>query len=119
MKFKKILLKTGRPKKLVWVHFCYVSDNLYNSFLEATGCRSTELVTQLERWAKEDFNIVIRLNTVENIFKLRKIISIWYKEEYKELCGNFEGHIHVMGWVRLWVSQHMQLEVTEYEFNCK
>lgn len=111
-KLKKILVKVLKDEEWKWVHFCYVYSNLYDSFFDITKCEKSEFGTFLSMWAKGDFSVSINMSTYEDVQKLKSLVNQKYTLEYKELYAlNQEENPEIRGWLRMWVSQHMRVEI--------
>lgn len=108
----KILVKVIRDQDLKWVHFCYVPTELYENFFETTRCEKSEFGAFLSIWAKGDFDVRMSMSTFEDVQKLRYLVDRKYTEEYAELYSLTIGeNPRVNGWMRMWVSQHMRVEI--------
>lgn len=113
---KKILLKmvddikgTG---KLKWVHFCYVPEEVYNRFFKRK--RKDLFNEDIEKWAKEDFNIELSMKLCSHRNKLLQHIILTYKRKYSELFYvDWNNGIKSSKWLNLWVSKHMIKEVND------
>ncbi len=111
-RMRKIVLKVLRGDTWQWVHFCYIQNALYEQFFEATKCEKSAFGAFLSIWVKGDFGINLQMLTYDDIVKLRHLIHTRYTQEYPELYMlNSEENPRIQGWVRLWVSQHMRVEI--------
>lgn len=109
---KKILLKVIRQDVIKWCHFCYVSSELYNEFFKYTGCEKSEFGAFLSIWVKGDFNVKLSMSSYEDVTRLRYLVQKKYAEEYAELYAlTEEENPKIHGWLRMWVSQHMRVEI--------
>lgn len=108
----KILVKVVRDGEWKWVHFCYVFTDLYNTFFRVTGCEKSEFGAFLSIWAKGDFSEKMGMSTFEDVQRLRYLVNRKYAQEYAELYAlNEEENPKINGWMRMWVSQHMRVEI--------
>jgi SRSO17 transposase len=108
----KILVKVIRNDEWKWVHFCYVYSDLYDEFFKYTECEKSEFGAFLSMWAQGDFNEKMGMSTFEDIQRLRYLVDKKYKDEYSELYAlSKEENPSIHGWMRMWVSQHMRIEV--------
>lgn len=111
---RKILVKVIRDGSIEWVHFSAIDSNLYKRFLEATDTRPSDLNDYLSRWCKDDFDVRLRMYKYADIYHLKKAINERFEAEYAELYGSAEMP-EIRGWVRMWLSQHMEMEVLKIE----
>lgn len=108
----KILVKVLRDNDIKWIHFCYVSKDLYNAFFKVTGREKYEFGAFLSMWAQGDFDQKLSMTTYEDIQSLRYLVKKKYIEEYAELYAlSEEENPNISGWMRMWVSQHMRVEI--------
>ena len=108
----KIVVKVIRDNDLKWVHFCYVPTELYDTFFQVTKCEKSGFGAFLSIWAKGDFDVHMGMSTFEDIQRLRHLVNRKYAEEYAELYSLTVGeNPKVDGWMRMWVSQHMRVEI--------
>lgn len=108
----KILVKVLRDGEWKWVHFCYVYTDLYEAFFRVTGCEKSEFGAFLSIWAQGDFSVKMSMSTFEDIQTLRYLVNKKYTEEYAELYAlNKEENPKIYGWMRIWISQHMRVEI--------
>ncbi len=111
-RMRKIILKVLRGDTWEWVHFCYIQNELYEKFFEVTKCEKSAFGTFLSMWVKGDFGINLKMTTYDDIIKLRHLIQVRYTQEYPELyILDAEENPRIQGWVRMWVSQHMRVEI--------
>lgn len=116
MELQKVIVKVQHNNKWAWVHFCYVYSSLYNAFFKVTGCEKSEFGNFLSIWAKGDFNLKLNMSTYEDLQQLKKVINESAMADYSELYSlNPEENPRIQGWVRLWVSQHMRVEIAARE----
>lgn len=115
----KILVKVLRNGEIKWTHFCYVSTDLYNQFFQATGIEKYEFGAFLSMWAKGDFDKKLSMTTYDDIQALRHLVKRKFIEEYAELYAlTEEENPNISGWMRMWVSQHMRVEIAARKDNC-
>lgn len=111
-RLSKLLVKVLRDGEWKWIHFCYVYTNLYDAFFHIVQCEKSEFGTFLSMWARGDFQVKLRMSTYEDVQKLRELVEQRYQQEYSELYAlNPEENPKVQGWMRMWVSQHMRVEI--------
>lgn len=94
---------------LVWEHLCYAPKDLYLQFIRVKGIDRFEMADWISRWAKEDFNIDLPMTTAKDITILRTLILDKYKSVYPHLIR--KNNTDRQGWVRVWVSTHMDKEL--------
>lgn len=112
-KMKKILVKVLKGSEWKWVHFCYVSNRLYGEFFKWAKCDTVDFTTFLSEWIQGDFKIKMPISTYDELQQLRYLVNKRYSEEYPELYAlTKEENPIINGWVRLWVSQHMRIEIS-------
>ena len=107
----KVLLKVldENRDKLVWEHLCYTSKGLYLKFIETLSIERFEVADFVSSWAKEDFNIDLPMTTAKDITILRELILDKYSSVYPHLLH--KTSTDRQGWVRVWVSAHMEKEL--------
>ena len=109
---KKILVKVIRDGEWKWVHFCYIHADLYDAFFRVTKREKSEFGAFLSVWAQGDFQVKLPMSTYDEIQQLRYLVNKKYAEEYAELYAlNKEENPRIEGWMRMWVSQHMRVEI--------
>jgi hypothetical protein len=111
---KKVLVKVIRDNEIQWVHFSAIPEDLYLKFFRVTGAETADLNAYLSKWCKEDFDVSLRMGTYNDIYHLKQAINERYQAEYTELYGS-EEMPDIRGWVRMWLSQHMKVEIVKYE----
>lgn len=107
----KLVIKVlnERTDRLVWEHFCYAPRDLYLTFLSAKSIERFEMADYIARWAKDDFNIDLAMTTFKDITILRELILDKYSSVYPHLLR--KSTTDHQGWVRVWVSTHMEKEL--------
>lgn len=108
IKFLVKVLDENRDR-LVWEHVCYAPKALYLRFLKAKGIERYEMADYLSAWAKEDFNIELPMTTAKDVVILRELILDKYSSVYPHLLRR--SSTDHQGWVRVWVSTHMEKEL--------
>ena len=108
IKFVLKVLDENRDE-LVWEHLCYAPDSLYLRFLQEKNIERFEMADYISQWAKEDFNIEIPMTTMKDIALLRALIQDKYATVYPHLVR--KSPTDRQGWVRVWVSTHMEKEL--------
>lgn len=97
-----------------WVHFCHISNKLYEQFFSYIGCKKRDFTTYLTKWAKEDFDKKMQIVTQEDVDNLRYLINQKFQRDYEELFIMEDGeNPDIRGIVRHWVALHMRLEIEE------
>lgn len=116
---KKIMFRVDHDGELEWVHFCYVPADVRDRFFAVTGMNHEGLLHCVERWVGEDYNQHIGIHTYGDIEKVRQIIKQRFRANYSELyiLGDNGGNPSIYGIVRLWLVQHMRMEIAKYELN--
>lgn len=111
-RYKKVTLKVIRDGEITWVHLCSISRSLFYEFHETTGCDRSEFGAFLSVWCKRDFHRDMSFARYEDVQELRKLVNEKYHKEYPELYYlTDEENPRVSGWFRLWLSQHMRVEI--------
>lgn len=110
VKMKKVLVKVIRDGDIKWTHFSAIPARLYKRFFTNTGTEPSDLNEYLSKWCKEDFDVVLRMYKYDDLYHLKKAINERYAAEYPELYGS-EELPQVRGWVKMWLCQHMKLEL--------
>lgn len=109
---KKVLVKVIRDNDIKWSHFCYISSDLYEEFLSVTGCERADIGAFLSVWARGDFNEDLAMSYYEDVVRLRYLVNKKFADEYSELYAlTEEENPRIKGWIRMWVSQHMRVEI--------
>lgn len=111
----KILLKivdpeTNQPR---WVHLCYADGNTYAEYLNEhpnTSESSEFMNTTLSRWAKEDFDIDLAMDNLEDMATLKSHVKELYREKYPEIYR--DSNTDRQGWLRLWVNNKMKEDMS-------
>lgn len=103
-----------REGNIEWVHFSAIDEKLYTRFFEVTNTKPVDLNDFLSCWCKDDFDIRLRMYKYSDIYNLKKAINERFEAEYAELYGSAEMP-EIRGWVRMWLSQHMEMEVLKIE----
>lgn len=111
---KKVLVKVIRDGGIEWVHLSAVDETLYKRFFETTNTRPVDLNDYLSQWCKDDFDVRLRMYKYNDIYHLKKAINERFQTEYAELYGSAEMP-EIRGWVRMWLSQHMEMELLKIE----
>lgn len=114
MERRKLLIKVDKNGSSVWTHLCYVNSELWQAFCVVTGANSLQLPMYLSTWLREDFNVSLRVEDYEDVVTLKGIIEDRFQEAYPELYTlNEYENPEISGWLRLWLSQHMRVEITK------
>lgn len=116
---KKILFRVDRCGDLEWVHFCYVPAEVRDRFFAVTKMTNDELKHCVEHWLYEDYKAIVKINTYDDVDKARQVIKQRFHTEYSELyiMGDGGGNPSVFGIVRMWLVQHMRVEIAKYELS--
>jgi hypothetical protein len=99
----KIKVKVGN--RYEWEHFCYVPSSIkkmHDEYINSSECKDTK--TLVEKWATEDFGKT-KLETIEDLEKLKENIKQKFKKEYPELY--LPTKTDRQGWLRVWYTTHM------------
>jgi tRNA nucleotidyltransferase (CCA-adding enzyme) len=70
---------------------------------------------RIRKWVKQDYGVDIQLHTLEDLKKFRAFIISVYKNEYHELFPKTGYCFSEHGWVTLWVTKHMEMEIEANE----
>lgn len=112
---RKLLLKVLRNDEIVWVHFCYISNDLYEKFFRMPGVEKADFAYYLSKWVKEDFGVKLKMATYKDLETLRALVKEHFESVYEELYGQRIGvNPEIRGWLRLWVSQNIMKELKDY-----
>lgn len=116
---KKVLLKVDKNGEQTWVHFCYIPADVSDRFFKVTGIERQSLSSYIEHWIRDDYDVKVKVETYEDIEKARSTITSRFKRDYAELyiMGDNGGNPSVYGIVRMWLVQHMRIEIAKYELN--
>lgn len=109
----KVLLKViNLDKKLEWKYFCNVPQSIYHDFVSVANLDTTDMNAYLSFWAKRDWGIKIKMILVEDIERLKTLITASCQRAYPELYvfQNYGLAPDDDFWVKLWVSSHMRTE---------
>ena len=111
MEISKLVIKVfdDLDGSLHWMHFCYVNKELYLSFLELMDCDRADLTQFFSKWLKEEFCIDLGMTKRRDIEVLKEIIRDKYRRAHPHLF--IEGTTDRQGWLRIWVSEHMEKEI--------
>ena len=113
---KLVLLCTDQHNERRWIHFCYVPSDVYDSYFMKLDAGKMETIRKrLRLWAKQDFGVDVKLNTLDDLRSFRKFILNMYKSEYSELFPKGGFTFSTQGWVTLWVTRHMEMEIETNE----
>lgn len=117
--YKKILLKTIDGSKITWVHFCYVPLEIWKEFHDATGSDNIDMGGWIAKWAKDEFDLSLKMAKRKDINILRTAIKIAYADRYYELYSPTLGHaaLSMHGVIKNWVAIHMKMEAAKYGSN--
>ena len=89
-----------------WVHLCYADENLYNTYLFLQSDEYKCMNPTLSAWAKEDFNVDLSMDSIEDIATLKKLVKEAYREKYPEIYR--DSPTDRQGWLRIWVNNKMK-----------
>lgn len=102
MDYKKVMLKVVSDNEFrdqIWVHFCYVPKDMYDTFVYKKG---EFLLTEfIQKWAKEDFAFSKSLSRHSNIELLRKAIR----------DNVYISDIGTTGVTKYWLCKHIMEEI--------
>ena len=110
VKMKKVLVKVLREGEIKWTHFSAIPAELYERFFTDAGIEAADLNDYLSKWYFNDFNKILKMYKYSDIIKLKADINRKFETKYSELYG-YAGMPEIRGWVRMWLSQHMELEL--------
>ena len=108
IKFLVKVLDENR-NELVWEHVCYAPRELYLTYLKRFGLERFEMADALSKWAKTDFNVDIPVTTEKDIRIIKELIYDKYRNIYPNIA-RISNTDH-QGWVRVWVSYHMERDL--------
>lgn len=107
----KVILKVldENRDQLVWEHLCYAPRDLYLQYLDRHQMQRSDYGEAVSKWAQEDFNIDLPMTTAKEIAILKELIKDKYKSTYPHLIR--DTNTDHQGWIRVWVSTHMQKDM--------
>lgn len=116
---KKVLFKVDHNGEQEWVHFCYVPADVSDRFFSITGKDRQGLAHMVEKWVFQDYQTKVSIDTYEDIQRVRDIVTRRFRMDYSELyvMGDKAGDPSIFGIVRMWLVQHMRMEIAKYELN--
>lgn len=106
---KRITLKVNRGGKKIIFPLCFIHPEIFETFLDVTHTRQTQMKKWIIKWAEEDFNWSIDFTEVSHITLLRELILDRCKRVYPHLYYN--NSVTIQGWTRCWVSEKMSKEI--------
>lgn len=110
--FRQLHLKVIRDGQIKWIHYCDIEEKLYLEFFRVTQCERSEFGAYLSVWARADFGVDLTMGTYSDAKHLKRLVAEKYRKEYSELYMlKKEENPVIKGWFRMWVSQHMRVEV--------
>lgn len=117
MIMKKVLFRVDHNGDYEYVHFCYIPANLYTKFKQVTGVSSPKLKDYVERWIYDDYSIRVHITTYDEVVSARNLICQRFRQGYPELfiLGDNTGNPTIYGVIRMWLVQHMRIEMAKYE----
>lgn len=113
---RKILVKVKMSGSLTgqaWVHLCHVPFSVYARYFKDRRRSFGELQSRMISWAKEDFNIKVRLDTKANVEKFKRFIDEMYRRNYTDILPKDGFNFSKGGWCALWITKHMEMELEE------
>ena len=108
----KLYIRVIKDKRLKWMYFCGVPDEVYEKFNAVARLGLLDLNAYLSMWARDDFLNNVQMDRVEHIDQLKRMIVTSCKNTYAELYA-FEKYglaIDKDFWIRMWTSSHMKTE---------
>ena len=106
MAWTKLLLKISENDKEKWVHLCYILTDLYQRYLKEQDYTGNDLNELLSKWCEADFGTKLSMRSSEDIQTLKDLVHKSAKDKYPEIY--FEATTDRQGWVRIWVTKHME-----------
>ena len=113
----KYQLKIRTKTHFDWRHFCYVHTSVKDRFDKLINVRGWLNNQYVKDWAIMDFGYTGRIEVPEDILALKRIIMNHYKEKYPELYIEDETGYDTQGWVRMWITGHMERLLKERKDN--
>lgn len=97
---EKIQIKAfdRRRNQNIWVHFCYIADDIWTAYQNAFG--KVNMDSQVKTWLKEEFDFEIA--TIEDVYKAKDLIKQVYATTYPDVYLHTEGDRQ--GWTRVWLT---------------
>lgn len=108
-----IKVKNREERRYQWIHFCYLPSALYTRYFTDLGGTFDSLKQRIIQWAQEDFDVVVKLNTKEQVAAFKQFILNSYKYEYKNLFPKDGISFSKAGWFTLWLTKHIEIELEE------
>lgn len=106
----KITVKIQDSNRKLWVHFCYVPNDLKIDFDMIVNKDYSQTNFWIEKWSQENFSKPFE-NTYRGLFSLKKDIKRMYSEKYPELYTGDNCTVDSQGWLRVWYQNHMKKEI--------
>lgn len=111
LELSKFMLKIRKKTENEWVHFCYVPFSTREAFYAKVSVKGWLNNEWVRHWAKNDFGLKT-IDTVNGLVELKQAIKDWASEKYPEIYEkNYDGALDKQGWIRVWVTQHMEEEI--------
>ena len=103
-------LLNEEKNELEYTHFCYIEKRLLDYYMRFRGFRfRNEIANDVTDWIHHDFNIELPMTTKKHLIIFRQLIVDKYKTLYPQI---FRGDVkNVSGWIRVWLSEHMEREL--------
>ena len=108
----KLLLKITDPdtNMPLWVHLCYADEAVYKDYL-LKHPHGGYMNAVISKWAKQDFDVELTMDTNEDLNTLKNLVKEKYKEKYPEVYR--DSNTDRQGWLRLWLNNKMKEESTD------
>lgn len=108
----KLYIRVINGKKLKWMFFCGVPEEIWNDFNKLAHIGVLDLNAYLSMWARDDFLNNVPMDRVEHIDQLKRMIVTSCRNTYKELYSfeKFGLEVEKDFWIRLWAASHMRTE---------
>lgn len=90
-------------------HFCYVNSRVLKEYLKLFGLRKRDMKDVIERWALQEFNVSIQLETSLDIKLIKDLIVDRYKKVYPYMTT--DAIIDRHGWAGVWVTEQIGREL--------
>lgn len=109
----KIKVVDDATDQFLWFHFCYMKSEVYYEFLTKLGITRSDLAGYISRWVEDDFGYKTSMTHSNDILVARKLIMEFYHKAYPYFFR--ETITDRQGWVRAWLTKHMEEELKYYE----
>lgn len=111
MNIAKVMIKLADENREVWTHLCYVDKSLYAKYSAKRKKKLGEIMinSALESWAEQTLKKSLKVETPEDLVKLKALVKTHYQKKYPELF--ISSGTDRQGWMRVWATEMMEEEI--------